>query len=274
MESLDGRAERFGRLTQGGDESVDLARAALVIGAVERPDLDAAPYLALLDEFGDGVRRRAGSTSDPDRLAEALRAHLFDDLGFRGDEQDYYDPRNSLLDAVLDRRRGLPITLSVLCLETARRAGLEMVGVGAPQHFLVKYRNAQGDQFLDPFNEGRRIPIGPLRERIAQLSGEHAVDAMLAGVTKRQILARILVNLKGAHLRRRGYDQALVVSDYILAMTPWDFPAMRDRGLLQRQLKRPIEALADLHAYRENVPDAPDHAQVDLVIRELTNEPG
>jgi regulator of sirC expression with transglutaminase-like and TPR domain len=263
----------FANLASGTEETIDLARASLAAATIVDPALDPNPALKRLDDLAAAVRLRVGSGEQlgAEAIARSSVELLFEDEGFTGDEDDYYNPLNACLDAVLERRRGLPILLSILFIEVAGRAGLTVQGVGAPAHFVVKYADGDRDRFLDPFNGGVELPSAGLRGQVEQSLAGSGVspDAFLEGVTKRQILARVLANLKGCYLRRRDPAGALRAVDYQLAMTPWALDEVRDRGLILYQLKRYDESLEALHSYREHADGSGSAGRIDQVIRRL-----
>ena len=263
----------FAVLASGAEETIDLARAALAAATIVDPALDPDAALKRLDDLAAAVRRRVGSSEQAGAKAIARGSVelLFEDEGYTGDEADYYNPLNACLDAVLERRRGLPILLSILFIEVAARAGLQVQGVGAPAHFVVKYVDQGRDRFLDPFNGGVEIPSAGLRGQVEQSLAGSGVspDAFLEGVTKRQILGRVLANLKGCYLRRRDPAGALRAVDYQLALTPWALDEVRDRGLILYQLKRYDESLQALRSYHEHAYGSDSASQIDRVIRRL-----
>ncbi|MYG90448.1 MAG: tetratricopeptide repeat protein [Chloroflexi bacterium] len=257
-------ARQFGTLSRGHEHAVRLDLCFFLIGRIVDPEFNQLVALAKLDELAGEVREAAGATGF-DRV-ERLRQVLFDEHEFRGDTDTYYDPTNCCLHSALDTGRGMPITLAVLMIEVARRAGLELHGVGAPFHFLVKYRDsdAETERFLDPFHAGREIDREALSERLRATNrgaGPNP-DSFLASVTKRQILQRILTNLKGASVRKRDYFAAITATDFLLALTPWSLEDRRDRGLLCYQTGQYIEALDDLQQYHEHSTGAPDADRV------------
>ncbi len=276
-------AADFAARAGGADAAVDLADCALRVGRIADAALDIAASAARLDalarEAEAGLRGAA-----PGRRADRLAAFLFGELGFSGNADDYYDPQNSYLHRVLERRRGLPITLSILLMEVGRRMGITIEGVGAPQHFLVRVAaDEAGDawRYLDPFHGGQQIDLDALREDMAQrLSagrregppGASAAELFLSAVTKRQILARVLQNLKLAGARRRDFATALGAAEHLVALTPWALDEIRDRGLIAAQLGLGDIALSDLRTYQEQEPRAPDAAQVAQVVRQLERD--
>ena len=240
--------------------AVDLGRAALLLGAEEEPRrVDVARCLARLDEMGEEARaravRRGGSR------VEALNQYLFEELGFTGNESDYYDPRNSMLHQVLGRRKGIPITLSVVYIEVGRRAGVRVEGVGLPGHFVVRAYEGEGDEgvLVDPFNrrmtdeEECQSRIDLIYDGKIELGAEH-----LRAVGARSIIARMLGNLKAVYVRAGLFRRALAAVERLLLLAPSDLDERRDRGVLLAQLGRLPEAIADTQTYLKLSPAAPD----------------
>jgi regulator of sirC expression with transglutaminase-like and TPR domain len=268
---------RFAQAASGPD--ADLAGAALMIAEIEYPELDADRYLARLDRIGDEAGDRLAAALpahdtplnvDADRYAKvvALNAYLFEELRFAGNEADYEDPRNSFLNEVLDRRIGIPITLSVLYIEVARRAGLAVEGINFPGHFLVRCRTGIGrpsadDLIIDPFHRGALLT----RDQVARRSSEAGADLddnggtygsrLLPHATKPQILTRMLMNLKRIYVRMHSFQQARDVTDLLLAIDPSGIGSLRDRGLLAYQLNDLSAALRDLQDYLKLAPSGP-----------------
>lgn len=209
------------------DDELDLAVAALLIAEAERPGLDVARYLAVLDRWGEeGDRAAAGAPPGSLARFEALRHLLFVTHGLRGNQDDYYDPDNSFLDQVIDRRLGIPITLSIVFLEVARRMGIEARGIGFPGHFLVRAEVDGDDVFVDPFHMGDVLDVGDLRERLEAVAPGAELDAThLAAVDKRHILTRVLTNLRAIYARRGDHarEQGVATRLALLARpTPGD----------------------------------------------------
>ena len=273
-DATEGEARQFGALAQGPDEQIDLARAALAIGRIAHPAVDLERYRAKIDSMAQTVRAHLDHPAPPSQQVDALNRYLFGELELRGDHTDYDHPRNSFLHEVIDRRRGLPITLSVLYMEVGRRIGLAVSGVGTPGHFLVKYQEESRNHFLDPFHGGMEVSEERLRSRLEEMAGERAgtVEALLAAVTKRQILSRILGNLKAAYFRRQDFAHALAVSQHRLALAPWDLDERRERGLLLSRLDRTAEAVSELEIYRAYAAEAAERTRMDEVIRRLRSE--
>jgi regulator of sirC expression with transglutaminase-like and TPR domain len=271
----------FKRLAGSADD--DLARPALLIPLVEFPALDAAPYLSRLDTMGhEAAARLAARGLDPrtagaEPIVETINRYLFEEQGFTGNREHYQDPRNSFLNEVLDRRTGIPITLALVYMEVARRAGVRVIGVNFPGHFLVRCPGAQGvpetapDLIIDPFHGGGRLSEIDCRRLLQRHVGMDAAfdPALLAPATKAQILARMLLNLKRLYVGMRSFPQARDVTELLLAVDPSALTERRDRGLLAYHLNDFSSALRDLQHYLQLTPHEPaggesadDHEQI------------
>jgi regulator of sirC expression with transglutaminase-like and TPR domain len=265
--------ERFQRLLGQPDESIDLAEGALLIAKHAYADLDVGAQLARLDDMAQALRERIGENGAvPDRIV-ALNRFLFEELGFRPNVDDYYDPRNSFLNEVIERRLGIPITLSVLYMEVGRRVGIPLHGVSFPGHFLVKCPLAQGVVVLDPYCGGISLTIKDLQQRLREARGGEVSRAIIAGLLvaaqPRDILARMLRNLKSIYLSKRDYAQALPVLQWLVLAVPGDAGAVRDRGLTWFGLECYRAALSDLEQYLAMAPKAGDAADIRGHVLEL-----
>jgi regulator of sirC expression with transglutaminase-like and TPR domain len=263
MEVADTSARRhFAELI--GREDIPLDRAALAIAEEEYPGLGAEAYLRTLDELAERVRARLGGRASAAETLRAVRETLFDEAGFRGNEAHYYDPRNSYLNEVLDRRLGIPISLSVLFLSVARRVGLELEGVRLPGHFLVKHVSGGRELFIDPYRGGEILTAEECAERFRALTqGKGSWEPrFLEAATPRQILARMLHNLKRIYGETGDDVRTLWVIDRLLMLSPGDPEERRDRGLVSARLGGSAAALEDLRAYLAACPGAADAAEV------------
>jgi regulator of sirC expression with transglutaminase-like and TPR domain len=238
-----------------------LAQAALLIARIEYPRLDVPAYLARLDDMGalarDAIQHQVAETGDASTLSciKAMNKYLFEDLHFVGNRDRYEDPRNSCLNEVLDRRTGIPITLSVVYMETARRAGLQIDGVNFPGHFLVRCpdldkRGSRG-LIIDPFHGGALLTERDCRLLLQRHVGSEVAfnKSLLAPTTRLQIIARMLLNLKRIYVHMRSFPQARDVTELLLAITPSALSELRDRGLLAYHLNDVTGALRDLQMY-------------------------
>jgi regulator of sirC expression with transglutaminase-like and TPR domain len=241
-------------MNAGGEE---LAAAALTIARVEYPSLDASTYLNELSRMGNEAAERIARAGG-DRLAsvKVLNEYLYDEQGFVGNRDRYDDPRNSYLNEVLERRTGIPITLAVVYLEVARRAGLRVAGVNFPGHFLLRASDStprQGSDFviIDPFHGGALLSEVDCRELLRQHVGDEAAfdRSLLEPATKHQIIVRMLVNLKRLYVRMRSFPQARFISHLLLTVDPSAISELRDRGLLAYHLQDFAAALRDLEEY-------------------------
>lgn len=240
---------------------INLAKAALLLAKeIEYPDLDVYDYLRKIDLIANEVKRRTSGKTEPYSLIEEINGYFFYEEGFRGNEADYYDPRNSFLNEVLDRKTGIPITLSVLYMEIGRRVGFPVFGVGFPGHFIVKYSGAEGEILIDPFNKGRIIAENDCQETLNQIYGREIKlqSDFLQTVTNRHILTRMLHNLKGIYISSKDYHKALSVTDMILLVSPMSLNELMDRGLLYYHLECFAQALSDLETYLRNAPKNED----------------
>jgi regulator of sirC expression with transglutaminase-like and TPR domain len=244
-----------------------LAHAALVIARIEFPRLDPDPYLAKLDALGESARQViVQHAPDGDTLCciKAVNEHLFGELKFAGNRDKYEDPRNSCLNEVLDRRTGIPISLAVVYLEIARRAGLRVEGVNFPGHFLLRAADEPalpaGDFFIiDPFHGGALLSEIDCRELLRQHVGDEAAfdNSLLAPATRHDIVVRMLVNLKRLYVRMRSFPQARFMADLLLTVDPSAISELRDRGLLAYHLQDFAAALRDLEEYLRLAPKEP-----------------
>jgi len=257
--------QTFQQLVTLPDGAIPLAEAALLMACEEYPQLTLSPYLDQLDDIADQIRRNISPGEPPLHIVEKINDVLFGVLGFRGNTEDYYDPRNSFFNDVMERRVGIPITLSAVYLEVARRLSFPLAGVGMPGHFLVKYNDRSQEFFLDPFNRGELLSQADCEARLKQLYGDSLQfsDHLLATVTHRQILARMLNNLKAIYLKGQTYDKGLAIVDMMMMVNPDDADQYRDRGLLRLRLRQFEKAIRDLEHYLKAAPDAKDRSEVE-----------
>jgi len=268
--SLESRARaRFAALIER--DPVPLDEAVLAIAEEEYPGLDVEEVLVRLDRLGQRVGERSPVPGRAASTLGALRHVLVEEEGLRGNERDYGDPRNSFLNEVLERRLGIPISLSVVWMEVARRAGLRLEGVGFPGHFLAKYASPGGlEIFVDAFHGGELLTGDECVARYRARTGGRDLDRRyLSAVAPRQILARMLHNLKRVYVERRDDVRAYWVLDRILMLTPGQLQALRDRGLVAARLGGAAAAERDLESYLARSSSAPDAAEVRTVLAAL-----
>ena len=273
-------------LVAGEDASINLARAALLFALEEYPQLDIECYLKQLDLLAARVRKVLGldelelesgtltqlpNDIDLLKVIDAMNLVLFEQEHFQGNQDDYYNPSNSFLNDVLENHRGIPITLSLLYMEVGRRIGLQLEGIGLPFHFVVRCRLPNEDIYIDPFEKGRLLSDKDCRERINRLFRHkvHFDPHWLEPVSQRQILVRMLANLKNIYINQEDYVRALSICDRILLLVPNAPLERRDRGIVHFHLKHYARALQDLTAYVEHAPKDEDTSDVRQQIKAI-----
>ena len=278
--------DRFAELVADPNDRYSLAEACLLIAADAYRDLDVNGYLGEIERMAARLRGRLPPAADAQEKVIALNQFLFDDLEFSGNADDYYDPRNSYLNEVIERRRGIPISLSVLYIEIGRKIGLPLEGVSFPGHFLVRLALRGSTLILDPFSGGAPLSEDDLRKllrRVIAESGRAALraagdvaaelplDQFLEPAGHRQILARMLRNLKNVYREKDEPQMLLQVINRMIVVAPEAHGELRDRGLVYQRLEAFRAALKDLNDYLERDPEAPDADEVRARVVELTS---
>ncbi len=258
----DGFREDFARMIARPEEDMDLGQAALLVAGEEYPELDVAGHLKRLDDFADAVRQRASEKLRPEGLAKLVGRYLFEEQGFQGNSSDYYNPDNSYFNRVLDTHKGIPITLSLLFLEVARRVGLRCRGVGMPGHFLV---GLEGEEiYFDVFNGGTTLSVADCRRLAEGMFGPRMTwrDDYLTPCTKYEFLFRLLNNLKVVYERTGAPGKAVGVTQRMILVNPQATPLYKDLAEMQYQLQQYRAAIRSLETYLREAPDAQDTPQV------------
>jgi regulator of sirC expression with transglutaminase-like and TPR domain len=273
--------ERFGELLAVEDDRIELARACLLIAEDAYPGLDVDRYVDELERLALRLRAHLSRTAGAEEKVVELNQFLFEELGYSGNSDDYYDPRNSYLNEVIDRRTGIPLTLSVLYMELGRKIGLPIEGVSFPGHFLVRVRMRGGMLVLDPFAGGEPQSEDELRARLERVIPRGAtgrvpvrdlpLDQFLEPATNRQILARLLRNLKGIYKQAEMPERMLDVLNRALLVTPDSTSDLRDRGVVYQRLQCYRAALQDLRDYVALEPDAADADEMRVKVIELNS---
>lgn len=272
--------EPFARLIACEDARIDLARACLLIAQDAYPKLDVERYMDEIERMASRLRERLPQNCGAEERVVALNQFLYDDLGYWGNTEDYYDPRNSYLNEVIERKTGIPITMSILYMELGRRIGLPLEGVSFPGHFLVRLPLRGGMLVLDPFAGGAPQSEDELRSRVKRVipdgvaddlpAAELPLDQFLERATNRQILSRVLRNLKAIYRKSDEPERMLDVLNRMLLVTPDASAELRDRGYIYQRLECYRAALKDLSDYAEREPDAPDLDDVRSRLMELS----
>jgi regulator of sirC expression with transglutaminase-like and TPR domain len=264
----------FAALAALPDGQIDLAHSALLMAAGEYPGLDIRKEIGHLDALASAAKRRMGAERSPLADANALSRYLFDEVGFRGNREAYYDPHNSYLNDVLNSRLGLPITLSLVYIEVGKRLGLTFEGVGMPGHFLVRHQEEKG-LCIDPFNGGVLLSEDECAQRLREATGRFDLvwnASYLSPIGNRDTLVRMLRNLKAAYLQLDDLPRMIRVIDYLLALSPSLAEERRDRGLLYYRRGDLASALADLAAYLRDAPDNQDAPAVASLVERMKRE--
>ncbi len=264
----------LGEAVRKSECDLELGRAALLIAQEEYPQLPVERYMTRLDALAEAAKDRLdGETAGPVVLQEMIRT-LYEREGLRGNKEAYHDPRNSFLNDVLDRRLGIPLTLGIILLEVGWRLELPLEGVNFPGHFLVRYRGASHNLLIDPFDNGRIRFEDEAQELLNQVYGGmvRMQDAFLRSATKRDMIHRLLLNLKGLYVNVRDDERALAVVERLLLLRPDSPGERRDRGMLLVKLGRSSEATEQLQRYLEFAPQAVDAVRIRSLVRRLQQE--
>jgi regulator of sirC expression with transglutaminase-like and TPR domain len=258
-------------LLSGRPSTLELDRAALEVARLGYPALDPAPWIAALDRHAFAIADRCHDLSDGARFIQTANAYLFGELGLRGNQDDYYNADNSCLNRVLELKLGLPITLSVIYIETARRLAKPVSGVGLPGHFAVLYDDGRYSTFIDPFHGGALVDAAGCRQ-LAQMEVQEldTLDPeMLAPVDTRSIVLRMINNLRRAWFGSRDSEKALRLLDLLIAADPNSADEHKQRAVALMQLQRIAESLAAFERYLELAPGAPDRERIQEQMRSL-----
>lgn len=268
----DSALDAFENEVEKPDTEIDLGRASLVLGKFEYTDIDVDAYEERIAELADDAARYG---RDVDLTPVALAGYLFDTQKYQGNEQDYLDPRNSYLNEVIDRRLGIPISLSVLFIEVAGKLDMDVQGVGLPGHFIVRAVENRGSQshisYIDPFHRGKVMSQQDCRDRVRAITNDAIPfdPAFLDPVSTRYILMRMLNNLKNIYMARRDFARARHVVERLLVLSPENLDEVRNLGLLYATLGQSRRAVALLEKYLQGLPEAPDAESVKKYVAAL-----
>lgn len=261
------------------DDDVPLFDTALLIARDEYPALDAGAYDALVASYVDALREEVDRLDGKPRKIAAINRFLFDEQGFAGDAEDYYDPRNSYLNDVFDRRLGIPLSLALVQMEVARRLDVPLDGVSFPGHFLVRLPVDDGILVMDPFNRGRTLDADELKQRARpHLGGQTPDDRLLLQIlspaSHRAILMRMLRNLKSLYAEKEDWEKMARCADRLLKIAPDTLDGLRDRGLAYLRLDHARGAREDLARYLSLAPEADDAEQVRAALVDVSSGGG
>ncbi|MEA2164710.1 MAG: hypothetical protein QOK37_2837 [Thermoanaerobaculia bacterium] len=260
--------QRFREIAGRPDPEIDLVEASLVIALEDHPGLDIERYLEQVNGWSGALRGRLEGSRAPERIVESINRLLFEEEGFHGEDEDYYDPRSALLNETLDKHAGLPITLSILYIEISRRVAMtgtvDVSGVSLPGRFLVKFSGAFGQIVIDPFDGGRVLSAAELQELLDEVygGGVRLREHHLRSFSPKEILARELAHLKAAYLTRHDLPRAAASIDRLLILDANDSYEIRDRAHVAMQLHAYSEAIACFERYLALTPHADDCARI------------
>ena len=276
MDQLETIRSQFATLVQGPEESLDLVEGAMLIARMAFPELIASVYTERLDRWAEKLRHALGNSPSTGDILNGLNRMLFEEEGFQGNHQNYYDPQNSFLNCVMDRKLGIPITLSLVYSEVGRRAGFPVHGIALPGHFITGVLHASGTLYVDAFNGGEILTEKECQDMISARYGHRAVAGARwqtpAGT--KTILKRMLMNLKGIYRHLNKDLQFFEMLQWILAVDPHAPGELKDRGLLYEAMGNSALAVRDLERYLYLVPDAEDKEKITLKIDLLRQTKG
>ncbi len=252
-------------------EQVPLDRICLLVAREKYPEMDLAHYLSRLDEFASRATHHVANVQGGRQVIQALNHYLFSIEGFQGNTTDYYNPSNSLLNDVLDRRTGIPITLSIIYMEIGRRLGIPLSGAAFPGHFLVCYKDQHETFFIDPFHGGNILTEDDCKKMLYEMYGDQILfrPELLHPAPKRQILLRILANLKIIYVSKKDFETALRTLNHMLLFDPYPAEMIKERGMIHYELECYSSALKDFQAYLVHQPAATDRPFIEECIEEL-----
>lgn len=252
--------QRFREIAALPEVEVDLVEASLLIAAEDHPGVDIQRHLASVAGWSEAVRERLAGSGDVERVVEVINRLLFDEEGFRGEEEDYYDPRSALVSEMLETHAGLPITLSILYLEMSRRVGADAAGVSLPGRFLVKFSGTFGEIVVDPYDGGRVLSTQELQKILDAMygGGVRLREHHLRSFSRREVLARELAQLKAAYLAQHDITRAAASVDRLLILDAHDPYEVRDRASLAMQMHAYALAVECLERYLSLMPHADD----------------
>jgi regulator of sirC expression with transglutaminase-like and TPR domain len=246
-------------LIAGNDGAMELDEAALNLATIEFPELDFRPYLVELDRFASDIATRCRDLSDGREFVRVTNAYLFQEVGLRGNADDYYNPRNSCLNEVLEGRLGIPITLSVIYMEIGRRLAKHVVGIGLPRHFVIQYDDGDYSTYIDPFHGGAILSPDDCY-RLAQAEEEN--PRLLVPVCKRQVVMRMINNLRGIYFSQRSFEKAQEILDLLIEANPASAEEYKQRGLVRLQMRQLLAGKKDLQKYLALNPSANDKDEI------------
>jgi regulator of sirC expression with transglutaminase-like and TPR domain len=270
-DAADQTLEAFRAAISGPDEEIDLARAALVVARIHYPDLDIEPFLDSLNALAAKVRARFDPEGPVLAQINALSGVLLRDLGLAGAAENYYDPRNSFLNDVLERKIGIPVSLSIAYMSVGARAGIALGGTAIPRHFLVRVLGESPPLFIDVYGKGRIMDLETCKQAVRRMfRGRIELHPeMFQIVSNAAIITRLLMNLKMIHLNRKQYASVIPILDRMILVDPADTALLRERGIVRYQLGQPELARRDLERYLAAARNPDDAHDIRALLRKI-----
>lgn len=255
------------------ESELDLGRAALLMAKCQYPKLNVELYIAQFDEIAEIISNRL-SSKNPLLIIKNINEYFFQELAFQGNKENYYDPRNSFLNEVLVRRLGIPISLSVIYMEVARRLGLKIDGVGLPGHFLVKCKTEDQEIILDPFHQGKELSQTDCQALLTTIygSGIELKPSFFRAVSKKEILIRMLNNLKNIYISGNDPARALITLETLLILTPQAINEIKERGIINYRLGKFSQAIKDLEFYLQHSPKTVETDNIRKLLNQIKLE--
>jgi len=257
------------------ESELDLGRAALLMAKCQYPKLDVEVYIAQFDEIAQIISSRlSNSSKNPLLIIKNINEYFFQELAFQGNKENYYDPRNSFLNEVLVRRLGIPISLSVIYMEVAKRLGLKIDGVGLPGHFLVKCKADDQEIILDPFHQGKELSQTDCQALLTNIygSGIELKPSFFRSVSKKEILIRMLNNLKNIYISGNDPARALITLETLLILTPQALNEIKERGFVNYSLRKFSQAIKDLEFYLNHSPKTVETENIRKLLNQIKLE--
>lgn len=266
-----GALEEFAQAMAGADEDIDLARVALIVARIQYPDLEIEPILDSLNALAARVRARFDPEDSPVQQAQALTATLIKDLGLQGATRNYYDPRNSFLNDVIERKVGIPVSLSILYLSVGARAGIALGGTAVPRHFLVRLLGVAPPIFIDVYGRGRMMDLETCQESVRRMfQGQIELHPeMFETVSHASIITRLLTNLKMIYLNSMRYAAVVPILDRMILINPMEPGLLKERGLVRFRLGQAQEARSDLERYLDEAREPEDAQDIRNLLRRI-----
>ncbi len=270
-EVSDPTLEDFRRAVSGPDDEIDLARVGLIAARVQYPGLEIESILESLDALAAKVRARVSAEAPVLDQVEALTGVLIENFGLKGATKTYYDPRNSFLNDVMERKIGIPVSMSILYMSVGSRAGIALAGTGIPRHFLVRVLGIQPPRFVDVYGKGRIMDLETCQRAVTRMfRGQIELHPeMFETVSNAAVVTRLLTNLKMIYLNSMRYSAVVPILDRMILVNPQETTLWKERGLIRFRLGHSRQARQDLERYLNESPNPEDENDIRELLRRI-----